>query len=134
VRPRLGGSPVPERAVRYEAVVEEGRGTRSEERGRKRPADSRQPTADSRPLLLYPEPQPIEVTAIAPEGPPQFIWIGGRREAITAHWGPERIETLWWRGRSVRRDYYRIATTTGSQQWIFQRLADGKWFLHGLFI
>ena len=42
------------------------------------------------------------------------------------HWGPERIETLWWRGPSVRRDYYRIATESGSQQWIFRRLADGR--------
>ena len=29
------------------------------------------------------------------------------------HWGPERIETLWWRGPSVRRDYYRIAVESG---------------------
>lgn len=134
VRPRLGTSPIPERAVRYMPVVEEGRGTRSEKRGRKHPADSRQPTADSRPLLLYPEPQPIEVLSVAPDGPPQFVWLDGRREAIAAHWGPERIETLWWRGPTVRRDYYRIATAAGSQQWIFRRLADGKWFLHGIFV
>ena len=43
-----------------------------------------------------------------------------------AHVGPERIETLWWRGPSVRRDYYRIATESGSQLWIFRRLADGQ--------
>ncbi len=86
-----------------------------------------------RPLLLYPEPQSIEVTAVAPDGPPQFVWIAGRRERIAVHWGPERIETLWWRGPTVRRDYYRIVTEAGSQQWIFCSLADGAWFLHGIF-
>jgi protein ImuB len=84
-------------------------------------------------LLLYPDPQLIEVTAVAPDGPPQFVWVAGRRERIAAHWGPERIETLWWRGPSVRRDYYRIATAAGSQHWIFRRLDDGQWFLHGIF-
>ena len=76
-------------------------------------------------MLLYPEPQPIEVTSVAPDGPPQLVWLAGRRERITAHWGPERIETLWWRGPTVRRDYYRIVTEAGSQQWIFRSLADG---------
>lgn len=126
VRPQLGGSPVPERAVRYVPVVEEGRGT-------KHGADNRQPTADSRPLLLYPDPQPIEVLSVAPDGPPQFVWLDARRERIAKHRGPERIETLWWRGPSVRRDYYRIVTDAGSQQWIFRSLADGQWFLHGIF-
>jgi protein ImuB len=61
------------------------------------------------------------------------VWLDGRRERVTQHWGPERIETLWWRGASVRRDYYRIATESDSWLWIFRRLADGRWFLHGLF-
>jgi protein ImuB len=127
LQPRLGGSPVPERAVRYEPATEQG--ARSKEQGVRKNSMLHA----TRPLLLYPEPQSIEVTAVAPEGPPQFIWLGTRRERITAHWGPERIETLWWRGPSVRRDYYRVATESGGQQWIFQRLSDGKWFLHGIF-
>ena len=36
--------------------------------------------------------------------------------------GPERIETLWWRGPSVRRDYYRVATESGRHLWMFRRL------------
>jgi len=126
VRPQLGTSPVPERAVRYVPVA-------GEERITKHLADSRQPTADSRPLLLYPDPQPIEVLSVAPAGPPQFVWLAGRRERITAHWGPERIETLWWRGPSVRRDYYRTLLEAGGQHWIFRSLTDGQWFLHGIF-
>jgi protein ImuB len=143
VRPRLGSSPVPERAVRYVPAV----GGKDKEKGRQGDKETRRrrsspclpislsPCLSSpRPLLLYPEPQPIEVLSVAPDGPPQFVWLDGRRAAIAAHWGPERIETLWWRGTTLRRDYYRIATATGNQQWIFRRLADGKWFLHGIFV
>jgi protein ImuB len=130
LRPRLGGSPVPERAVKYEQATEQG--ARSTEQG-VRKKNSNSMLHAPRPLLLYPEPQAIEVTAFAPDGPPQFVWVGGRRERLTAHWGPERIETLWWRGSSVRRDYYRVVTESGSQLWIFCSLADGTWFLHGIF-
>jgi protein ImuB len=135
VRPQLGASPVPERAVRYESSVGKSRVKRRGSRARTPALDTQPSTLDSpaRPLLLYPEPQAIEVTSVAPEGPPQFVWTAGQRERIAAHWGPERIETLWWRGPTLRRDYYRIVTEAGSQQWIFCRLSDGQWFLHGIF-
>jgi protein ImuB len=142
VRPQLGASPLPERAVRYEPIA----GKRDKKQGRqggkethRRQSSPCLPVSLSpclsppRPLLLYPDPQPIEVLSVAPDGPPQFIWLNGRRERVAEHWGPERIETLWWRGPSVRRDYYRIATEAGSQQWIFRSLANGQWFLHGIF-
>jgi len=132
LRPELRDSPLPERALRYVPATK-WRGARSEERGVRHHADSRQPTADSRPLLLYPEPRPVEVISVSPDGPPQAVWLDARRERITQHWGPERIETLWWRGPSVRRDYYRVATQSGRMFWIFRRLADGRWFLHGIF-
>jgi len=44
--------------------------------------------------------------------------------------GPERIESGWWDGDDVRRDYY-IAACGSSLGWIF-RGGEG-WFLHGLF-
>lgn len=47
--------------------------------------------------------------------------------------GPERLESGWWRGPSVRRDYYRIVTTSGSWWWIFWELTTNRWFLHGGF-
>jgi protein ImuB len=85
-----------------------------------------------RPLRLS-GPQPIEVISIVPDGPPlSFRWE--RREHRIAHyWGPERIETGWWRAGSARRDYYRVETTTGQRLWIFRRLRDGDWFFHGQF-
>jgi protein ImuB len=130
LRPRLGSSPLPERAVGYE----HGAGSIDKERKRKQSTNESCPTpAPARPLLLYPEPKPVEVTVITPHGSPQFLWIEGQRERIVEHWGPERIETLWWRGPTVRRDYYRVITESGSQQWLFRQLADEQWFLHGIF-
>ena len=83
--------------------------------------------------MLYPKPETLEVVCVAPDGPPQFVWLANRRERIVHCAGPERIETLWWRGPSVRRDYYRIALASGNHLWIFRRLSDGCWFLHGTF-
>ncbi len=47
--------------------------------------------------------------------------------------GPERLESGWWKGPSVRRDYYRIATDKGGWWWIYRDLNNGQWHLHGLF-
>jgi protein ImuB len=48
--------------------------------------------------------------------------------------GPERIESGWWDGRDVRRDYYVARTTTGVRLWVFrERCAEGRWFMHGVF-
>ena len=44
--------------------------------------------------------------------------------------GPERIESGWWDGEDVARDYF-IAARGGSLAWIF-RAREG-WFLHGWF-
>jgi protein ImuB len=136
VRPELRASPLPERAVRYTSnlggMLSRSAAEREHVGISHAHATSRRGHA-TRPLLLYPDPQPIEVICVAPDGPPQFVWLEARRERIAQHWGPERIETLWWRGPSVRRDYYRVATEAGSQYWIFRRLADGQWFLHGIF-
>ncbi|MCJ7452770.1 MAG: DNA polymerase Y family protein [Steroidobacteraceae bacterium] len=48
--------------------------------------------------------------------------------------GPERIESGWWDGRDVRRDYYIARTTGGVRLWVFrERRKDGRWFMHGVF-
>lgn len=86
-----------------------------------------------RPVLLYPTPQAMKVVCIAPDGPPQAVWLGKRRDSIVSCVGPERIESLWWRGPTVRRDYYRIATESGHHLWMFRRLNDRQWFVHGVF-
>jgi len=55
-------------------------------------------------------------------------------DALEIEDGPERIETGWWDGHDVRRDYYVARTTAGVRLWIFrERCAPGRWFLHGVF-
>ncbi|MGQ0509298.1 MAG: Y-family DNA polymerase [Betaproteobacteria bacterium] len=44
--------------------------------------------------------------------------------------GPERIESGWWDGREVRRDYF-VARARGSLVWVY-RDAEG-WRVHGIF-
>ncbi|MBL8534474.1 MAG: DNA polymerase Y family protein [Betaproteobacteria bacterium] len=51
--------------------------------------------------------------------------------------GPERIESGWWDGNDVRRDYYVAAQQDGSRVWVYcHRDGTGepeRWFVHGLF-
>jgi protein ImuB len=87
----------------------------------------------ARPLCLKPRPVPIEVVSVVPDGPPvRFRWHAGEH-VIQCSWGPERIETGWWRGPHVERDYYRVETATGQRFWLFRQNNTGKWFLHGAF-
>ncbi len=46
--------------------------------------------------------------------------------------GPERIETGWWDGQPVRRDYFVARSPVGQRCWLF-RTAEGAWYLQGLF-
>jgi protein ImuB len=46
----------------------------------------------------------------------------------------ERIETGWWDGGEIGRDYYTAFDTDGVQLWIFRERANPhRWFLHGVF-
>jgi len=141
LRAELRKSPVPERAVEWKPAVEKrdketrGQGDKGKSRRSHSPClpFSLSPCLPPRPLTLHPKPEATEVVSVAPDGPPQFVWMGRHRERIVGCVGPERIETLWWRGPSVRRDYYRVATESGEHLWMFRQLADGKWFMHGTF-
>ena len=70
----------------------------------------------ARPLWMLAEPQPLDG------------WEG----AIVT--GPERIESGWWDGHDVRRDYYVALSRAGVRLWIFHERPPGqRWFLHGVF-
>ena len=96
----------------------------------------------SRPIRLLNPPQPIDVIAEVPDGPPRrFRW---RRQLhhVRLYEGPERIAAEWWRdrpGSGLTRDYYRIEDDAGRRYWIFRHglfgdeKADPAWYLHGLF-
>lgn len=48
--------------------------------------------------------------------------------------GPERIESGWWDGEDVRRDYYIVETSQGQQAWVFCPVGErGPFMLHGWF-
>ena len=47
--------------------------------------------------------------------------------------GPERVESGWWDGKDVDRDYYIAQAGQGQRLWVFRNRRDGTWYLHGLF-
>jgi protein ImuB len=73
------------------------------------------------------------VIGVAIDGPPAMFHYQRKRYRVARYFGPERIETGWWRGPSSRRDYYRVETEAGNRMWLFRRLQDRKWFLQGEF-
>jgi protein ImuB len=77
-----------------------------------------------RPLWLLPEPLPLDQRDQRP------YWAG----ALLLEAGPERIESGWWDGQPVTRDYYVACSSHGQRLWVFrERQAPRRWFLHGLF-
>jgi protein ImuB len=95
-----------------------------------------------RPIHLFDPPQPIEVMAEVPDGPPmRFNWRHVQHDVIR-HEGPERIGALWWRradNGGLTRDYYRVEDRQGRRFWIFRHGLYGAeaknpgWYVHGLF-
>jgi protein ImuB len=95
-----------------------------------------------RPIHLFDPPQPIEVMAEVPDGPPmRFNWRRVQHDVIR-HEGPERIGALWWRradNGGLTRDYYRVEDRQGRRFWIFRHGLYGAeaknpgWYVHGLF-
>jgi len=147
VRPQLVSEHQPERAFRYVSVVNSGRnGERRIANGERERAPSRSSPAvrdspvfenvrlcSSRPLRLASHPVEIAATALVPDGPPICFHLHGTRHGVTSSLGPERIETGWWRGPHIRRDYYRVMTEDGRRLWLFRERDTGRWFLHGWF-
>ena len=57
------------------------------------------------------------------------------RSGLVLEQGPERIESGWWDGRGVARDYYiaRARPSHGARLWVFQERQSKRWYLHGVF-
>ncbi len=125
VRPRLMPESIPERAVMLVPVTEEIPAAISTYSKAFRPLD--------RPTCVFPWPRPVDVITVVPNGPPRALFLNGLQFEIIRHWGPERIETGWWQGPLVDRDYYRLEIVDGRRFWLFRRLSDQRWFMHGAF-
>jgi protein ImuB len=79
------------------------------------PGENRVPRAP-RPLWLLPQPRPLPVPGIR----------------ILP--GCERIESGWWDGTPVRRDYHVAVGGAGARLWVYREPGSGgPWHLHGLF-
>ena len=61
-----------------------------------------------------------------------FRWRGREYRVTSCSW-PQRIETGWWREKSVHRDYFRVETEQGVRLWLFRDLRMPQWSVHGLF-
>lgn len=86
-----------------------------------------------RPVRLLSQPEVIDVIAGSVDARPAwFRWRSRRHEVAWAR-GPERIETGWWRGRQVCRDYYVVQDEEGGRFWLFRDRQSRRWFLHGCF-
>ena len=95
----------------------------------------------TRPFHLFDPPQPIEVIAEVPDGPPHHFRWRRATHAVRRYEGPERIAAEWWRRRDnggLTRDYYRVEDARGRRFWLFRHglydeKPDPRWYIHGVF-
>jgi len=82
------------------------------------------PDFGERPFWLLERPKPLAEVGAAPhyEGPLELLA------------GPERIESGWWDGGDVARDYFVARTQSESLVWVYREWrGEGGWYLHGVF-
>jgi protein ImuB len=94
-----------------------------------------------RPIRLFHYPEPVEVMAEIPEGPPaRFRWRRALHHVARAE-GPERIAPEWWResADAATRDYFRVEDVDGRRYWLYRQGFYGepealpRWYMHGIF-
>jgi len=77
-----------------------------------------------RPFWLLDRPKPLAEVSAVPnhEGPLELLA------------GPERIESGWWDGDDIARDYFVARMQSEALVWIYrERRGEGGWYLHGVF-
>jgi protein ImuB len=138
-------SHIPEKAFSLPSVVQRGAPAVQAGAGEDFHRDAFDPKLPERPISLLDRPEPIEVMAQVPEGPPsKFRWRRVLYDVVRAD-GPERIAPEWWLNEAsgahsmLTRDYYRVEDRQGRRYWLYrdglyERETDRPgWFLHGLF-
>ncbi len=77
-----------------------------------------------RPLWLLNPPQMLQSVTGVP-------WLDGKLHLAR---GPERIESGWWDGNDIARDYFEALHPSGACYWIYRELRERRdWYLHGVF-
>jgi len=117
LRARLGSEAVRGVAVRSEHRPELASATADPD------AEQAQLEFGERPLWLLHSPKPLAEIGARPhhEGPLELLA------------GPERIESGWWDGDDVARDYFIARMQNEALVWIYRERGGGGWYLHGLF-
>lgn len=115
----------PERSYKQATTLEEQRST-SWSTGRRRP------------VQVFSQPEPIDVTAPIPDYPPMLFRYKGVLHKIVKADGPERIEQEWWLQQGRHRDYYCVEDENGYRFWIFRsghydEAKSYRWYIHGFF-
>ncbi|HSO07279.1 MAG TPA: DNA polymerase Y family protein, partial [Pelomicrobium sp.] len=119
LRARLGDD-----AVTWLAPFPDHRPERAHRESETAPAGDIPRAGPRRPLWLLPSPRPLA----SRDGVPLL----DAPLALLA--GPERIESGWWDGADVVRDYYVARNGQGETFWVFRdRRAPAAWYLHGIF-
>jgi protein ImuB len=89
------------------------------------PGDGEPPVASRvpQPSWLLKEPCPLTLRQGRPDyhGPLQLRSL------------PRRIESGWWDGFDIARDYFVASSEAGERLWVFRDRRSGQWFLHGFF-
>jgi protein ImuB len=98
----------PERAWEQMAIISDARSAQK----------NNDDLSANRPLWLFSSPRPLGADPAA--------------AAVKLVSGPERIETGWWDGDDVGRDYFVGRNAGGEELWLY-RERGGEWFVHGVF-
>ncbi len=141
VRPELVEDHQPEWAYRYVSVADRAKTAKRSDGATERrnlPRESGESGEamkgmQLRPLRLFLPPVLVPAMAVVPDGPPTWFRWEGREHVVAEAAGPERIETGWWRGCDVRRDYFAVTSREGRRFWLFRDRPSGRWFVHGCF-
>ncbi len=85
----------------------------------------------SRPLGIFDAPRPLQVLR-DDTGHVRALRHAGQELVLLS--GPERIQTGWWDGGDIARDYYVARGADGARWWIFRECEPPRrWFVHGCF-
>ena len=134
LRPVAVESHIPERAAALLPVAAPPAGKAASAGGANAPSAER-------PIRLFARPEPVEVMAEIPEGPPaHFRWRRALHRVARSE-GPERIAPEWWRDgeAAATRDYFRVEDADGRRYWLYRQGLYGaaeptpRWFMHGVF-
>ena len=132
LRSRLGAAAVhgialhPDHRPECASVRLDGAGVRPDRASAQAEPGARQLAFDFklRPFWLLAQPKALEESGAVPchHGPLKLLA------------GPERIESGWWDGADMARDYFIARATDEALLWVYrERSPAGAWYLHGIF-